>query len=149
MRGGSGGGGGGRGTCAARLSVAFFVLGRVSERNSIGTLIDGSDSDLNWLFSAPITGWGIRGESRAGRPRCPIAAEIPFDPKIGRESRREWGLEWIGAFLWLTLASRRVTSNQIFQVRTTTTTTRRPWQIAIRWPFPVAASAAEETSISS
>ena len=139
MRGGSGGG---RGTCGARLSVAFFVLGRVSERNSIGTLIDGSDSDLNWLFSAPITGWGIRGNR-------PIAAEIPFDPKIGRESRREWGFEWIGAFLWLTLASRRVTSNQIFQVRTTTTTARRPWQIAIRWPFPVAASAAEETSISS
>ena len=145
MRGGSGGGR--TGTCAARLSVAFFVLGRVSERNSIGTLIDGSDSDLNWLFSAPITGWGIRGESRAGRPRRPISAEIPFDPKIGRESRREWGFEWIGAFLWLTLAS-RVTSNQIFQVRTTTAT-RRPWQIAIRWPFPVPASAAEETSISS
>lgn len=114
------------------------MLGRVSERNSIGTLIDGSDSDLNWLFSAPITGWGIRGN------RAPAGSAAPSRPKShlirkSDESRdKRWGFEWIGAFLWLTLASRRVTSNQIFQVRTTTT--RRPWQIAIRWPLHVPAS---------
>ena len=56
--------------------LRFFVLGRVSERNSIGTLIDGSDSDLNWLFSAPITGWGIRGN------RAPAAGRAP--PHRGR-----------------------------------------------------------------
>ena len=109
MRGGSGGGG--RGTCGARLSVAFFVLGRVSERNSIGTLIDGSDSDLNWLFSAPITGWGIRGN------RTPAGRAAPSRPKShlirkSDESRDENG-DSSGLGRFYGSLSRRAASHQI------------------------------------
>ena len=43
---------------------------------------------------------GDSGESRAGRQRRPISSEIPFDPKIGRESRQEMGIrvDW-GVFM--------------------------------------------------
>ena len=86
--------------CAGESERAEF------DRNS---LIDGSDLDLNWLFSAPITGW------RWGKcARHPISAENKSHliRKSDADESREWRLEWIGAF-FMALSCHRAVGRHI------------------------------------
>ena len=121
--------------------VRSFFCARESERAEFdrNSLIDGSDSDLNWLFSAPITGYGmgvIRGEVRAALPN------IGRKSHLIRKSDENGDLSGSGRFLWLfPLASEpsRVTSNQMFQVRSTPTLDahgKLPFDGRFRLPHP-------------
>ena len=127
----------GPGTCAC---VGSFFCARQSERAEFdrNSLIDGSDSDLNWLFSAPITGWmdgGFAGSARRGRALPNIGRKSHLIRKSD-ESRDENGdSSGLGRF-YGSLSSRRRASHQIKLSRSERGTTRRPWQIAIRWPLP-------------
>ena len=118
---------------ARHVRVRRFVFcARQSERAEFdrNSLIDGSDSDLNWLFSAPITyvqdgGFGGSALPNLGRKSHLI-----------RKSDEDGDSSGLGRFFLWPLSSVVLHIKSNSPGPTERRLARRPWQIAIRWPLP-------------
>ena len=119
-----------QGTCARVCPFVFCA--RQGERAEFdrNALIDGSDSDLNWLFSAPITyvqdgGFGGSALPNLGRKSHLI-----------RKSDEDGDSSGLGRFFLWPLSSVVLHIKSNSPGPTERRRARRPWQIAIRWPLP-------------